>query len=116
MIPVKHYLENPLHTNISMLLPVGRFLNRRVAEAEKGDRLIFMDGLVGEVVYVCVIRLYSDEAESLSWLIYDLPIEKVFGEMVLNWKYEPYKDNIIHLVVKKIAYVGEEDDSQDTTQ
>lgn len=102
MILVKHDLTPSIHHNVSMLLPIGYSLNRRVAEANVGDEIVFMDGLKATVVFVCVVKRLTPEVESLSWLLYDMPIEKVFDVMSRNWRHEIYKDEIIHLVVKPI--------------
>ena len=101
MITVQHNIEESPNRHIAMLLPIGDFLNYRLSQAKSGELVKFMDGGIGEVAHVSLIKKNSDEARGLSLAIYGHSLDDIFSVMTQNWRHEAYKHLLLFLVVKR---------------
>lgn len=86
-----------------MLIPYGYFKNNWALNLQKGDLLQTIDEpeIIIRVIEKSIVPINSSIAQSLSLLIYNKPIEKVFDAMFRNWKYDIQKKNVILIVYER---------------
>ena len=86
-----------------MLIPYGYFKNKWALNLQKGDLLQTIDEpeIIIRVIEKSIVPINSSIAQSLSLLIYNKPIEKVFDAMFRNWKYDIQKKNVILIVYER---------------
>ena len=86
-----------------MLIPYGYFKNKWALNLQKGDLLQTIDEpeIIIRVIDKSIVPINSSIAQSLSLLIYNKPIEKVFDAMFRNWKYDIQKKNVILIVYER---------------
>lgn len=87
----------------AMLIPYGYFKNKWALNLQKGDLLQTIDEpeIIIRVIEKSIVPINSSIAQSLSLLIYNKPIEKVFDAMFRNWKYDIQKKNVILIVYER---------------
>ena len=60
-----------------ILLPVGMFVNNRIMQLKRGDRMTFSDGYSGYIVEVCKLSLENSLFNNMCLLRYGVDGAKV---------------------------------------
>lgn len=100
-------LEHLIHEPrlMGMLIPFGNYKNLYVYDCKVGDYFETIDDppVIVEVVSKSIIMINSDIANSISMMLYNIPMSKAYEVMRRNWKRDINNDEVIFLVVKIVS-------------
>lgn len=99
-----HYFDPSQYAQVGMLLPLGTILNRIFLEAEPGDPVITNEGYENEFVCSSVLQIGSPQSESVSQMLYGLPVSKIVEQMRNKYKREFDTNQLVFVVIKKGNY------------
>ena len=101
----KLYIEHECRNSsgyLGMLIPFGEYKNRSLLQAAPGSEAITIDGVTVKLISSSVISAPSQIANTLSYMLYGISIERSLDAMIRNWGYDVYNDKVLFIVVEKI--------------
>lgn len=104
MVQIHHNINPSPHALWGAILPIGVILHRDIQDANNGSEITFHDG-VGVLMQKVEMKVKSEFADTVSKLIYSLPIQTVFDRMKANWR-DRMDDERVLLIVYKVKKVG----------